>query len=158
MSRYLINSEERFQSLIGDLRELWRRNHYLRLNVTTGKDRSLTQNATAHMWFSQIVRELREDTELEVKRFCKLTMGVPILRAEDDEFREFYDSCIKPHLSYEQKLKAMDALDVTSRMKVSQMQQFLDAMVEHYAKLGVVLVAEKPQPRARRLNEQREAA
>jgi hypothetical protein len=144
MSRYLVNTEERMQELLGDLRELWRMHHYLRLNVKVGKDRNADQNALSHVWYSQIARELREESELDVKRFCKLTMGVPILRAEDDTFRDFYDTAIKPHLSYEQKLKAMDALDVTSKMSVRQMQQYLDAMVENYRARGVTLVSNKP--------------
>lgn len=145
MSRYLINSEEKFQTLLGDLREMWRKHHYIRLSATTGKDRSADQNELSHVWYDQIVRELREDDALGVKRFCKLHFGIPILRAEDTEFREFYDTCIKASLSYEQKLKAMDTLDVTSRMSVQQMKQYLDAMVEHYRGLGVHLEAKKPE-------------
>ncbi len=145
MSRYLINTEEKFQSLLGDLRDLWRQHHYIRASITSGKDRSLDQNALAHVWYDQVVRELREDDTLGVTRYCKLHFGVPILRAEDDAFREFYDVAIKSNLTYEQKLKAMDALDVTSRMTVPQMKQYLDAMVEHYHERGVKLEAKKPE-------------
>lgn len=158
MGRYLVNTEEKLQSLIGDLREQWRLHHYLRVNLKIGKDRSEDQNGLSHVWYDQIVRELRDDNALGVKRFCKLHFGVPILRAEDDAFRDLYDTAIKNRLTYEQKLKAMDALDVTSRMSTKQMQQYLDAMVEHYAKLGVVLEAKKKEPRARRALPQQEAA
>jgi hypothetical protein len=79
-----------------------------------------------------VARELREDDERGVKRFCKLHFGVPILRAEDDEFREAYDGSILRVLSYEQKLVAMDMLPVTSRMNTTQLKRYTDDVQDHY--------------------------
>lgn len=127
-----INSEEGLQRAIGDLRELFKAHHFLRVTVKTGTARSLNQNAIAHAWYGQIARELREDTPLGVKLFCKLHYGVPIMRAEDEEFRDLYDLVIKP-LTYEKKLKAMNAWPVTSIMNKDQNSQYLEAMQEAYA-------------------------
>jgi hypothetical protein len=132
MNPTLINSELSLQSFIGDLRSQWREHKYLRVTVRAGTDRSLEQNAISHAWYEQIARELREDDAAGVKRFCKLHYGVPILRAEDEDFRSLYDTAIKPHLSYEQKLRAMDYLPVTSLMTVRQLSVYLEAMQEGY--------------------------
>ena len=94
--------------------------------------RSVEQNAVAHGWYAQIARTLREDTPEGVKRQCKLTLGVPILRGDDPEFCAFYDKALKG-LSYEQKLEAMKYLDVTSLMTVSQTQEYMRAMQDTYA-------------------------
>ena len=131
MTTIYVNSEPSLSKLIGDLRELWREHKFLRVAIKTGKDRSLDQNAIAHAWFSQIANELREQTALQVKAECKLTIGVPILRAEDEEFREFYDRAIK-WMTYEQKLDAMAFVPVTSIMTVKQLSQFLTGMQEGY--------------------------
>lgn len=139
MTAQVINSAESLQSALGQLREMWGKYKFLRLNIKVGKDRSLDQNAISHCWYDQVARELREDTVVGVKRYCKLHFGVPILRAEDAEFREFYDSAIKSHLSYEQKLKAMDMVPVTSRMTVKQLSQYLEDVQAEYAKRGVLL-------------------
>jgi len=133
-----VNSEPSLSKLIGDLRELWREHKFLRISIKAGKDRSLDQNAIAHAWFSQIANELREQTALQVKAECKLTIGVPILRAEDEDFRKFYDKSIRL-MTYEDKLAAMSFLPVTSLMTVKQLSQFLVGMQETYRKRDVAL-------------------
>jgi len=139
MTAQIVNSAESLQRVLGDIRQLWNEHKFLRLNIKTGKDRSLDQNAISHCWYEQISRELREETALGVKRYCKLHFAVPILRAEDEEFRSFYDHAIKPHLNYEEKLQAMDMVPVTSRMSVTQLSQYLEAMQVHFAGRGVML-------------------
>lgn len=139
MSKHILNSEVSLQSFIGSLRELWHSRRYLEISVKEGKGRSVEQNAVLHGWFGQVARELRQDDARGVKRFAKLHFCVPILRAEDDEFREAYDRAIKP-LAYESKLVAMDILPVTSRMTTIQLDRCMTDIQDHYAKHGVALV------------------
>lgn len=141
-----INSETTLQSAIGELRTLWHARKYLTLTVRDGKNRSLTQNAISHAWYEQIARELREDDARGVKRYCKLRFGVPILRAEDDEFREAYDGSILRTLTYEQKLMAMDVLPVTSRMNTRQLSAYMEDVQQHY--IGRVQLEFPPDERA----------
>lgn len=117
-------------------------NHALPYEVTFkpyDELRSLNQNSIAHVWYEQVSKELSEDTATGVKRFCKLHYGVPILRADDEEFRGLYDRLIKLNLSYEEKLLAMDLLPVTSRFKVKQYSRYLGQVQDHYAGLSVLL-------------------
>ncbi len=107
--------------------------------VKSYKHRSLDQNGQSHVWYSQLAKELPEDNELGWKRYCKLTLGVPLLRAQDSQFRELYDKCIRKTLTYEQKLEAMDILPVTSRMDTEQFNYYLEAMQNHFSKRGVIL-------------------
>jgi hypothetical protein len=134
----VINSQESLQSAIGNLRDAWARHKFLRVNVKTGVDRSINQNALTHAWYGQMARELREDDELGWKCYCKLHHGVPILRAEDEEFRNTYDSAIKG-LSYEQKLKVMRLLPVTSLMTKEQLSKYAEAVQADFAQRGVRL-------------------
>jgi hypothetical protein len=142
MSKHVLNSEISLQTFIGQLRELWHSRRYLEITLKEGKGRSVEQNAVLHGWFGQVARELREYDARGVKRFCKLHFGVPILRAEDDDFRAAYDRVIKP-LGYEDKLVAMDILPVTSVMTTIQLDQCMADIQNHYAQPkhgGVVLV------------------
>ena len=139
MSALIVNSTESLQRVLGDIRQMWNEHKFLRLNIKTGKDRSIDQNAISHCWYEQVARELREDSPEGVKCECKLRFGVPILRAADSDFREMYDTAIRGHLSYEQKLKAMRFLPVTSLMTVKQLSQYLVDVQAHYATRGVVL-------------------
>lgn len=142
MSKHTINSEISLQTFIGTLRELWHSRRYLEVNVKEGKGRSVEQNAVLHGWFGQVARELREYDERGVKRFCKLHFGVPILRAEDDDFRVAYDRVIRP-LGYEDRLVAMDILPVTSAMTTIQLDRCMTDIQDHYQKQGVALVYPK---------------
>ena len=138
MTAWVINSETALQSAIGELREMWNLYKYVKLNAKTGKARSLDQNAISHAWYEQLSRELREDDALGHKCYCKLHHGVPILRAEDEEFREAYDAVIKG-LTYEQKLIAMRHWPVTSIMTKEQLSKYLESMQSDFAKRGVRL-------------------
>lgn len=138
MSAIVINSADSLRTAIGNLRDMWNRHKFLRVSVKAGKDRSIPQNAITHVWYGQIARELREDDELGWKCYCKLHHGVPILRAEDDEFRTTYDAVIRP-LSYEQKLIAMRCWPVTSMMTKEQLSKYAEAVQADFAKRGVVL-------------------
>lgn len=133
MPTWTINSVASLQSCIGDVRELFDHHKFLKMTIRTGKDRSLDQNAISHCFYEQLARELKEDDALGWKSFSKLTFGVPILRAEDSEFRTFYDAAIKNTLSYEQKLDAMKYLPVTSLMTKPQLSKYLEAMQAHFA-------------------------
>lgn len=147
MTKHILNSEIGLQSFIGTLRELWHSRRYLEISVKEGKGRSVEQNAVMHGWFGQVARELREYDARGVKRFCKLHFGVPILRAEDDDFRAAYDRVIKPR-PYADKLVAMDILPVTSVMTTIQLDACMTDIQDHYAKQGVVLVYPKEREQA----------
>jgi hypothetical protein len=102
------------------------------------KNRTLEQNDQAHVWYEQLAIELPEDNALGWKCYCKLHFGVPILRAEDEEFRKVYDQSIKS-MSYEHKLQVMKILPVTSIMKTKQYNQYFEAMQDEFLKRGVKL-------------------
>jgi len=143
MSALLVNSAESFQHAMGVIREEFGAHRYLKINLKTGKDRSLDQNATIHCWYEQLARELREDDALGWKCFCKLHFGVPILRAEDEEYRAAYDGSIKG-MTYERKLVAMKHWPVTSLMTTRQLSAFAEAMQAHFLPLGVRLEFQEP--------------
>lgn len=151
MSQTIVNSAESLSRLIGDLRAAWERHKFLRVSVKTGLDRSLDYNALSHCWYIQVANELREDDAAGVKAFCKLNFGVPILRAEDDDFREFYDSAMKNALSYEQKLKAMRFVPVTSLMTQDQFDRYAHEVQDHYrGRVALEFPKKDEQPKRRR--------
>ena len=103
-----------------------------------GASRSHAQNRLAQRWFSDVATQLGDQTHEDVRAMCKLHFGVPILRAEDDEWRDVYDTAIKP-LPYEMKLRAIVLMPVTSHMTTKQMTQYLDTIYTEFTGRGVVL-------------------
>lgn len=107
---------------------------------TQGAARSHAQNRLAQRWFTDIATQLGDRTHEDVRAECKLTIGVPILRAENEAFRLSYDRIMK-HLPYEAKLEAITAFDlpVTRLMSVKQMTAFMDEMQRRWTAQGVRL-------------------
>ena len=99
------------------------------------KHRSLEANALSNIWYREIALQAGDRTPEEVKRECKLTCGVPILRVESDDFRNMYDKVVSGH-DYETKLEMMDYLPVTSLMTVSQMAEYMDTVYYKYTNAG----------------------
>lgn len=137
-TKLIVNSDHALQEAIGQLRESYQARRYVTVTINDGKPRSLDQNAISHAWYEQVARELREDTTLGVKSFCKLHFGVPILRVEEEDYRATYDRIVKP-MAYEDKLALMSFYPVTSLMKTPQLSQYLEAVQAHYQRHGVWL-------------------
>lgn len=110
------------------------------VTVTKGEPRRARQNRLAQRWFTDVAVQLGDRTHEDVRAYCKLHFGVPILRAENDAFRLSYDKVMK-HLDYEAKLEAIKAFDlpVTRLMTVKQMTAFMNAVSQHWTPQGVRL-------------------
>lgn len=111
------------------------------MEVRDGRKRSIEQNKLQHKWMKEIADQLGDQTPEEVRGYCKLVIGAPILRAENEEFREKYDAIFKP-LPYETKIKLMmEPFDfaVTRLMTVEQKRRYLDEVHRHFAEKGIVL-------------------
>lgn len=108
------------------------------VEVTEGRNRSVEANRLAFKWYKEISDQTGEDTE-DVRARCKLEIGVPILR-ENDDFRATYDRLIRG-LPYADKIELIKASDwpVTRLMKVDQMSRFLDLVFRQHSEMGIVL-------------------
>jgi len=138
VSQTVINSEASLRKHQREIEQSFREHKFLRVNVKEGMGRSLDQNAISHAWYNEIAIQTA-DTPENVKCECKLRFGVPILRAEDPDFREMYDNSILRNLSYEQKLKAMRFIPVTSNMTKPQLSRYLEHIQQSYAQQGVIV-------------------
>jgi Fe-S cluster assembly scaffold protein SufB len=110
---------------------------------TQGRDRSLDQNRLQFLWAREAAEQLGDRTPQELRNEWKLRFGVPIMREDSPEFRDTYDRLIKP-LTYEQKVRAMELIEVTSLMKVRQMVRYLDAIERECAEQGIRLTDPDP--------------
>ncbi|WP_212525885.1 hypothetical protein [Actibacterium sp. MT2.3-13A] len=112
----------------------------LTVSWVQGASRSSAQNRLAQRWFTDIATQLGDQTHEDVRAECKLTIGVPILRTENEAFRVSYDRTMKG-LPYEEKLEAIKAFDlpVTRLMTVKQMTAFMDEMQRKWTRQGIRL-------------------
>lgn len=113
----------------------------LTVSLSKGGKRTLKQNGLQMKWMGEIAAQLGDQTVEEIRGYCKLTLGVPILRADSAAFREQYDSIIRP-LPYEQKLYLMmEPLDfpITRLMTTKQHTAYLDGVHRHFSERGIAL-------------------
>lgn len=111
------------------------------VSIASGVRRSNEQNHLQRMWCNEIAEQLGDRTAEEVRGDGKLRFGVPILRAENEAFREKYDRLIKPR-PYAEKLELMmEPIDfpVTRLMTKKQKTAYLDQFAAFYASQGVQL-------------------
>jgi len=113
----------------------------LTVTLSKGGKRTLRQNKLQRLWVNEIAEQLGDRTPEEVRGYCKLTIGVPILRAEHEGFRERYDAIVRP-LPYEQKLALMmEPMDfpITRLFSTNQHTRYLDGIVKHFSEKGIAL-------------------
>lgn len=111
------------------------------VSVKKGKDRTIEQNKLQRLWMNEAAEQLNDDTAEGYRAYCKLHIGVPILRNESEEFCAAYDKIIRPR-PYEEKLAMMAVpLDfpVSRLMSTKQTAQYLDEIYRHFTGLGVKL-------------------
>jgi hypothetical protein len=111
------------------------------LSIAKGANRSIEQNKLLQKWMGEIAEQLGDRTAEQVRGDTKLRFGVPILRAEDEAFREKYDRLIKPR-TYAEKLELMmEPFDfpVSRLMTTRQFTAFIDQTHQYYSERGVIL-------------------
>jgi hypothetical protein len=109
------------------------------IEIVPGKRRSIEQNKLQRRVINTIAEQTGQTAE-EVRGYCKLTIGVPILRAENELFALKYDETIKG-LPYETKLAIMQEpldLPITRLMTTPQKTRYLDGVMRHFSEQGVV--------------------
>lgn len=131
MPEWIACSESSLQKMLGDLREEWRRNKWLKVTARVGKTRSIPQNAIQHVWYTQMSIEDRSMSLQEHIRFCKYTYGLPILCADEPEYRARCRRILGP-LDYEVRLELMDDWPVTRLFTKEQEGRYLAAIQEAY--------------------------
>jgi len=70
------------------------------VSISKGGKRSVKQNRLQMLWLNEIAGQLEGQSVEEIRAYCKLTIGVPILRNEHEDFREKYDAVVKPLSGY----------------------------------------------------------
>ena len=138
MATRIIRSKDDIEALSGFIAS--QDDYPMTITITKGDNRSKRQNRLAQKWFSDIARHVEDQTREDVRAYCKMRFGVPILRAENEAFRQKYDK-VFGNMAYEETLEAIQVFDlpVTRLMTVKQMTAFMDEMQIQWSRLGVRL-------------------
>lgn len=147
MAQRIIRTDDDLELLITYLRG---QKLPLAVSVERYSHRTVQQNKLQRLWIKEIAEQLPDNSAEYWRGYCKLHFGVPIMRAENEEFQQTYDEIIRP-LPYEAKIRLMMVpidLPVTRIMNLRQKQQYLDDMMAHFLEQGVALTEPEPMMRA----------
>ena len=136
--RWRLKDEHQLNALNEWVRAQWENRVYPTLQMMK-QDRTHAQNTMIFALYGDIARQSEDKSVLDVRRECKLHYGVPILRASDPVFCEWYDKSIKG-LNYEDKLLLMTYMDITSLFTVEQGTEYINTILQEYGKKGFSLV------------------
>jgi hypothetical protein len=143
--RISVNSAAKLSEAITRLTAAYREHKFVVVSLRPGKDRTLDQNA---LWFAlyQRIAQMTQIGDVEdARRYCKLHIGVPIMRKADADFRAAWNrQCLM--LTYEQKLEMMggcallgpDGFPVTRLFDRAQGIAYTDQIVDDFSAKGVV--------------------
>ena len=134
---YVVRDQYTLKQVQQKIAEMFASHGWLKLTPSTQK-RSLDANSLSHVWYAELARQKGDHTTHEYRNICKLHHGVPILRRDNEEFREFYNRFFLK-LTYEEKLDAMNWLSVSSTMSKEQMTEYMNEIQKMYGTQGVVL-------------------
>ena len=116
------------------------------VDIVKGKHRTNEQNRLQMLWIKEAAEQMGDRTFEEMRGECKLRFGVPILRAENEIFREQYDRMVKPLPMQTKIALMMEPFDmaVTRLMTTAQKTQYLDAMCRWFLSQGIALTEPTP--------------
>jgi hypothetical protein len=133
--RFHLRNQEQLDNFCAEIGRLWlagRRD--LTVELVPDK-RSLPQNDLVHAVYRELAAQMDDQSVMDITRYCKLHLGVPILRRDSDQYRAMYDEAIKGH-TYETKLKIMDYWPVTSLMNTEQASEYYEAVCADWFSRG----------------------
>ena len=104
------------------------------------KKRGLSANGQQHVWYEQIAKHQGDKSALDVKNFCKDSLGLPILAnsVEHGDKIEFLLCKLDYYRhGHESKMKLIQCLEVTSLFNTPESKQYMENMVFYYNDIGV---------------------
>lgn len=148
--KLIANSERTLHDAVNKLISTWNKNRYVRLTLTTGRDRSLDQNALWFAMYERISVTMGDGTAQDIahwRAYCKLRCGVPILQVSNEKFRNRWYQLVlsNPALqSWEAQINLMadpvfgqDGFPVTRLFTTKQGAEYKESIARHFSDQGV---------------------
>lgn len=148
--KLVANSTRSLSDAINAITQLYQEKRYVRISATTGRDRTLDQNAMFFALYVRISEALGDGSAEDVgywRAYCKLKFGVPLLQIHDETFQQRWFKLVltNPLLqSWEAQMDLMrdemfgqDGFPVTRLFDTRLGGQYIEAIVRHFSALGI---------------------
>lgn len=148
--KLVANSERSLAELCEKIVSTWNEKRYVRVTLTTGRERSLDQNALAFAMYTRISETLGDGSAEDIshwRAYCKLRCGVPILLVHSELFRNRWKVMVldNPALhGWHQQLALMadtvfgvDGFPVSRLMTTKMFCEYTNSIDRHFSDQGV---------------------
>lgn len=145
--KLIANSDRAYSEAMTEFRERYEKYRYLRITISTHRDRSADQNALWASMYQRISETLSDGSAADialVKAECKLLLGVPILLRDEHQFklgwnRYFSDKSYKEQLFLmgTNPLFGIDGFPVTRLLDTKQGAEYTNEIDRVYASQSV---------------------
>lgn len=128
----IVNSLQALDECVLELNSAFDEHKWAYVKIQTGS-RTLKQNAWINKAYAMLAdkRNKGDMTIVEYRRYCKFALGLPILFKDDPENAQIWRKMFSG-LSYEDKLKSMDMMPVTSLFSPEQGAEYIEAIIIEY--------------------------
>lgn len=111
------------------------------VTVAKGKHRSVEQNRLQRLWLKEAEDQLDGHTAEDIRGYCKLAFGVPILRRDDEAYDHEWQTLMAPkgHVEQLALMKMPFDLAVTRVMTTKQKHEYLERMSQFLIERGCAL-------------------
>ena len=110
--------------------------------VKRGKKRSLSANNQQHLWYGQIAKMKGDVTALDIKNWCKASIGLPIINnsaVHGDKMNFLLDKLNYYQHSYENQMRLIQCLEVTSLFNTAESKEYMENMIYYWNENGVLI-------------------
>lgn len=140
-----VNGAARLSEAITKITAMYKEHKYVAVSMRPGKDRTVDQNALWHALYQRIAEMTQVGDFDDARRYCKLHLGVPIMRRDDVDFFNGWNRSFLS-LTYEEKLALMgpcaifgpDGFPVTRLFNRQQGIEYTNRIVDEFSAKGVV--------------------
>ncbi len=104
--------------------------------------RGISMNRQQHLFYNQISKWYGDRTPLTVKTECKAIFGIPILLNSEihgDNLEFILHELNYYNKNYEDKLRLVQCLSVTSEFNTAESKEYTDQMIYFFNDIGVPL-------------------
>lgn len=148
--KLVANSTRSLSDAINAITQLYQEKRYVRINATTGRDRTVDQNAMFFALYTRISEALGDGSAEDIgywRAYCKLKFGVSLLQIHDESFQQRWFKLVltNPVLqSWEAQMDLMrdemfgqDGFPVTRLFDLPMGSKYIDSIVRHFSQIGV---------------------
>ena len=122
----IVNSKESAKACYCQILEDFEKHKFINVKISK-QTRTLKQNSWTFKAYDMLSKQ-GDLTAGEYRNFCKYHYGLSIRAASEPEFAELLKPMLKS-LDYEQKVKSMMFIDVTSTFDTEQMGQYINEII-----------------------------